>query len=123
MAVDVRPSPFRDWVFGNSRPSTWVEAETHEDIKLDKLRARNSPNAASSPDSPGVPIPAPGDKILPLRPQTRDFYCQFPRRAAVSAVSPQSARVILAYAPIWFVSKRQWCGIGRFGFTAPPYRC
>ena len=94
MAVDVRPSPpYSDWAYGHSRPSTWIEAVTHEDDKFDKVRARGSPNASSSSDSPDGSGPSHFDRTLPLQPQTHDFYCQFTAsRRSVSCQSSVSTR-------------------------------
>ena len=75
MAVAVRPSPpYRDWVEGNSKPLTWMEAVTHENVKLERLCRLHLPCFAKSPNSPPVNAPGPS---LPLLPATQDFECQF----------------------------------------------
>ena len=98
MAVSARPSPpYRDWADANSRPLTWMEAATHLDDKLGKLRPRSSA-AARSPGSPGIPA-----LLLASRYDRRLMiaFVSFPIRAAVSVVIlSQQKRATSAWALI-----------------------
>ena len=81
-------TPYREWGNANSRPSTWMEDVTHLSDKLEKFRPRSSA-AARSPESPGIPAPAPG---IPLRSMTHDFFCQVSDSCRIVSCQSESAK-------------------------------
>ena len=86
IAIDVRPSPpFRDWVIGESRPLSWLLSVTQLGRQLGNLRTHRPPGASSSPDIPGIPIPASCARV-------HYFYCQY--SPSVRGVSCQSDSVV-----------------------------
>ena len=72
MHIAVRPSPpYRDYVYGNSKSLTWMDAVTHLDAQLGEFSKLRVPvNSASSSS-------ANHDPEFPRRPAQNDFRCQF----------------------------------------------
>ena len=91
--VAVRPSPpYRDFVYGKSKPLTWIEAITGVDRQVMKLYQAVPAVAASSSSS--APSGRPHFDAMtqtqqfPLRPARYDFCCQF--TSSCRSVSCQS---------------------------------
>ena len=86
MHIAARPSPpYRDYVYGNSKPLTWMDAVTRLGTKLGaflKLRVTVISATSSSANH---------DPEFPRRPAQNDSHCQFP--ASCRSVSCQSESV------------------------------